>query len=349
MTRRNLSRPLWTTVLLVGVLLATSAPRAAEPWSPAEHRRGPEQTFLTFPEWYLVHSPAEYAAYLGSHAPSGFPLFAHIGQFWQSYRAVSSATAEYPFNGGYHLMVSVIGTSTTVEYGLKGLYERTAGRIAEATAGGTRTAEDDYAARVAQEYVDFIREQPWYEFEFGSRLKGLWASVPWSGPHLLRKWERRYALTTEYLVKDGYARLIKLGTQSMYDAPKPTTAVAVDRLPAGAAARLPDLAMLRTAPDGSALILVPRYAAFKDHAAMLADDGASFLEIAGNRSEILLSVLARTGWTPEVRGARVLFTQPILTAPGRERVVVAVPVTGLAEVLRAARADGSKLEHVYDY
>jgi hypothetical protein len=28
---------------------------------------------------------------------------------------------------------------------------------------------------------------------------------------------------------------------------------------------------------------------------------------------------------------------------------VAVPVTGLAEVLRAARADGSKLEHVYDY
>lgn len=336
--------------MLVGTVLTASASRAAEPPStPAEHRRGPEQTYLTFPEWYLVHSPAEYATYLGSHAPSGFPLFAHIGQFWQSYRAVSSATAEYPFNGGYHLMVSVIGTSTTVEYGLKGLYERTAGRLAEATAGGARTDEDDYAARVAQEYVDFIREQPWYEFDFWSRLKGLWASVPWWGPHLLRKWERRYALTTEYLVKDGYARLIKVGTQSIYDAPRPTTAVAVDRLPAGAAAKLPDLALLQTAPDGSALVLVPRYAAFKDHAAALADDGASFLEIAGNRSEILLSVLARSGWKPHVRAARVLFTQPILTEPGRERVVLAVQVTGLADVLRAARADGSKLEHVYDY
>jgi hypothetical protein len=50
-----------------------------------------------------------------------------------------------------------------------------------------------------------------------------------------------------------------------------------------------------------------------------------------------------------VRAARVLFTQPILTEPGRERVVLAIPVTGLADVLRAARADGSRLEHVYDY
>jgi hypothetical protein len=337
-------------VLLASALLATSAPRAAEPpATPAEHRRGPEQTYLTFPEWYLVHSPDEYATYLERHAPSGFPLFAHIGQFWQSYRAVSSATGEYPFNGGYHLMVSVIGTSTTVEYGLKGLYERTSGRIAEATAGGARTAEDDYAARVAREYVEFIRGQPWYEFDFWSRLKGLWTSVPWSGPHLVRKWERRYALTTEYLVKEGYARLIKMGTQSIYDAPKPKTAIALDRLPARAAAELPELEVLQTAPDGSALVLVPRYAAFKDHAAALADNGASFLEIAGNRSEIVLSVLGRTGWRPDVRGVRVMFTQPVLTAPGRERVVLAVPVAGLADVLRAARAGGSSLEHVYDY
>ena len=32
--------------------------------TPEEHRRGPEQTFLTLPEWFLVHSPAEYAAFI---------------------------------------------------------------------------------------------------------------------------------------------------------------------------------------------------------------------------------------------------------------------------------------------
>ena len=55
-----------------------------------EDRRTPDQTFLTFPEWYLVHSPAEYARYLSrGEPPSAFPLFAHIGQFWQGYAAVN--------------------------------------------------------------------------------------------------------------------------------------------------------------------------------------------------------------------------------------------------------------------
>ncbi len=62
-----------------------------------EDRRTPDQTFLTFPEWYLVHSPAEYARYLSrSAAPSCFPLFAHIGQFWQGYAAVNREVAQFP-------------------------------------------------------------------------------------------------------------------------------------------------------------------------------------------------------------------------------------------------------------
>src|ERR1700761_3706896 len=69
--------------------------------TPLADRRTPDQTYLTFPEWYLVHSPAEYARYLASGAPpSQFPLFSHIGQFWQGYRAVDGELGRYPFNGG---------------------------------------------------------------------------------------------------------------------------------------------------------------------------------------------------------------------------------------------------------
>jgi hypothetical protein len=42
--------------------------------APKVHRRDTEQTFLTFPEWYLVHSPAEYAVYVKDHTPTQFPL-----------------------------------------------------------------------------------------------------------------------------------------------------------------------------------------------------------------------------------------------------------------------------------
>ena len=83
-------------LLHAGIALAQNSVIA-----PAEHRRGAEQTFLTYPEWFLVHSPAEYAAYVRDHTPTLFPFFGHIRQFWQGYGAVYSATRkDYPFNFG---------------------------------------------------------------------------------------------------------------------------------------------------------------------------------------------------------------------------------------------------------
>jgi len=319
--------------------------------TPAEHVRTPDQTFLTFPEWYLVHSPAEYASYLATAVqPSRFPLFAHVGQFWQSYAAVAKEIEKYPFNGGYHLMVMVIGVSTTVEYGLKGLYERTIGRLGETTKSAPQVPEEQFAARYAQSYVDFIRVEPWYKYDFWSQLKALWSDVPVAGPNLLRRWERRVLLTNELLVKEGYARLIKLGTQSIYDAPKPTTAVIVSKPPAGDAGHAEFIALGSAAPSGPMLATIPRYEGFTTYARWLSQQGIDFVEIAGNRDDVLVSELATADWSPP-QGARLLFEQPILTRPGHKRVVFAVPVAGLgAELRRAGATPGAVVvEHIYDY
>jgi hypothetical protein len=319
----------------------------------AADRRTPDQTFLTFPEWYLVHSPAEYARYLASGAPpSQFPLFSHIGQFWQGYRAVCGELGRYPFNGGYHLMVMVIGTSTTVEYALKGSYEHTIGRLAEATRSSRgMLPEEVFAARYAQAYVDFIRVDPWYRFDFGAQLHLLWAEpLPFSGPDLIRRWERRFALSTELLVKAGYAKLIKLGSAAVYDAPLPTTAVVLSKPPVADAAH-PDFKLLRTAIDGEVLATVPRYEAFTTYGRWLAAQGIDFEAIAGNREEIVLSLWVPAGWSAADSGARLLFTQPILTHPGTVRVVLATPVSHLGDLLRQSEAQfgAEAIEHVYDF
>ncbi|WP_431265033.1 hypothetical protein ACQ859_06210 [Roseateles chitinivorans] len=343
---------------------------AAVPETPVEDRRTPDQTFLTFPEWYLVHSPAEYAAWLGrSDAPSRFPLFAHIGQFWQSYGAISREIERYPFNGGYHLMVMVIGVSTTVEYALKGVYERTVGRIAEGLRGtGGPVDEERFAARYAQDYVDFIRVDPWYKFDFASQLTSLWRDVPMTGPNMARKWERRYLLTTELLVKEAYARLIKRGTQTIYDAPKPVTAVWLSRAPDDAAGRAahpdfivppmssptpasspvssPTSGAVSPAP-GPVFATIPRYEGFTGYSRWLARQDVDFLSVAGNTGEIVVSELVPQAWQPT--GARLLFEQPILTRPGTKRAVIALPIARLGDELRRADRAGDHIEHIYDF
>ena len=316
-----------------------------------EDRRTPDQTFLTFPEWYLVHSPAEYARFLSrSERPSCFPLFAHIGQFWQGYAAVNREVARFPFNGGYHLMVMVIGSSTTVEYGLKGTYEHTIGRLAEATVSGDASVpEERLYADYAQAYVDFIRLEPWYKFDFLAPLARLWADLPLSGPNLIRRWERRFALTTELLVKEGYARLIKLGSQSVYDAPKPTTAVVLDKSPEPDAANYPEF--LPGPAGGEAIVAtLPRYEPFTAYSRWLAAQGIDFREIAGNDGEIVVSLLVPSGWMASAP-ARTLFEQPILTRPGQKRVVIAIRVPQLTALLRSfgEKRGGVVVEHIYDF
>jgi len=309
--------------------------------APPEHRRGPEQTFLTYPEWFLVHSPAEYAEYVRDHTPTHFPFIGHTCQFWQGYAAVTRAARDYPFNFGYHVMVMVIGSSTSVEYVIRAAYETMIGRMSELAARGRMYEEDRYAAKVAQDYVDFIRDQPWYEYDFAKRLAGLWKETSLLGTDFVRKWERKYALTTEYLIKGGYAWLIKKATKAAYEEPLPVTAVVIDRLPVG----IEDLPALTVVTP--TLVLVPRYDKFMYYAAGLAAKGVNFREIAGNGENaiILVSALVPAAWQSE----RMLFEQPVLTRPQTKRAVLAVPVGSLAPLLKRLAADGARIEHVYDY
>lgn len=321
---------------------------AEEVLTPQEHIRGSEQTYLTFPEWFLVHSPAEYAEFLQENNPSDFPYFGHIDQFWQSYGAVYDITKDkYPFNFGYHVMVSVIGTSTTVEYGLKSSYETLFGRLTEISRTGGMTQEDKLAARIAQDYVDFIRVIPWYEFDFLGALRELWTETGFWGKDNIRKWERKYALTTEYGAKAIYGWVIKKLTKMGYEPPLPVTVAVVDHYPQKIETDFPEVTLVKRLEANRAIITLPRYDAFKNHSMALAKAGVEFEEIAGNRSKIVISILVPCEWKGEKYNA--LMVQPILTRPDIKRVVLTVPVAALGKTLLALNQPDIELEHIYDF
>ena len=298
--------------------------------TPIEHHRPADQTFLTFPEWFLVFSPAEYATFTKTNAPSEFPFFGHIAQFWQSYRScLGAVTGKYPFNTGYNVMIMVIGTSTTIEYALRGAYEAFVGRFTDLACAGCRTQEDDYGAAVAQDYVDFIRVQPWYEFDFTSKLSGLWTQTDFFGPNFFRKLERKYILSSDYLVKAGYGKLIKVATKASYDEPIPTTAVLVN--------------------NDAQIKLLSRYQAFTPEIIKLVESGLQFVEIAGNRGDILMSLITPNSWRPASPDYKVLFTQPILTDPEHARVALTTSVENLGTVLKSFSKPPFIIEHIFDY
>lgn len=297
------------------------------PQTPKADVRPADQTFLTFPEWFLVFSPEEQANYYKHHTATTFPFMSHTAQIWQSYKIVNDQIKNnFPTNTGYHFMIWVIGTSASVEYSIKAWYETIIGRITDT--GEPTTTEDKFNAKFTQDYVVFIKDRPWYEFDFKSSLKELWSSTSFFGSNFLRKIERRYILTSELLVKYIYGKLIGLGTKQVYDVALPTTAVIL---------------------DNDSLRYLPRYDKFADAAITLAKSGHSFKEITGNNSAILLTVSVPSDNKTNFENAKTVFIQPISSDPTIKRIALAIPVTNLSALLKKLNTNKIKVEHVFDY
>lgn len=315
----------------------------------AGYARGEDQTYLTLPEWYIVYSADEYAAFTAEQSPSRFPYFQAVGQYWESYYDVCAVTrARYPFNTGYHLSLVVIGSSFTVENILRGLYENTFGRLSSWLAFGRVTEEDVYAQQVAAEYGAFIHEIPWYEFPFGARLAGLWRETPLWGRGIIRKWERKIALSVEYGAKAGYGWLIGLGTSGVYSAEDLEIQVWAEGLSEQLLREESEVEIVRVIDDQAAIASLPRYEAFTRLVPRLAARGVRFIEIAGN-DQILVTAFAPRDWNRDLEEGRLLFEMPILTRPDRKRVALEVPVGSLHRLLNNLAGQELELEHVYDY
>ena len=304
-------------------------------------------TYLTLPEWLIVYSGDEYGQFIARQNPSGFPYLRSATQYWSGYRAVCGITKrEYPFETGYHVMLGVIGASFTAENIMKGLYEGTIGRVTEWLA--TRdTPEDAYAVRTAQEYGMFMHTTPWYEFPFGAKLAGLWRQTPAWGPHMLRKWERRFFLTAEYGSKAVYGWLIGAATGAAY-APEDLRIHAwIEDVPPAVFADGRVQSIRRVGETGH-IVTMPRYEAFTQTALALRAQGVRFVNIAGN-DEILVTAIGPGGRATDIAPARVAARTPLATDPARVRLALRVPVASLHDVIARLTAEGMAIEHLYDY
>ncbi|MFA6114357.1 MAG: hypothetical protein WC729_10190 [Sphingomonas sp.] len=310
---------------------------------PAE-RRPEARTFLTYPEWHIVYSAESYGRHLtAAQRPSGYAFGGDIGGFWSSYCALNRATAGGDA-GDAKMMIYTIGISYSVEMLVKAAYERLIGRFFEWT-GGWQSADDRYAAAVQREYGQFMHETPWYMFPFGKAFSGEWRTA--DSKNRLRHVERRFALSAEYGVKAGYAKLIGSAAGATMDPAAPKLWFVAKGSPAVIQAIDPRLKPTRTA-GGLTVVEAPRYAQFTDLLGKLAASPVEIVEISGN-DDILVTTLAPDAAAPRAEDGTVLISQSLADRPGWRRYGISTKVPKLLALLRAVKARGGAVEHIYDY
>lgn len=311
--------------------------------------RPEDDTFLTYPEWFIVWSYQEKADYQQNHLPSGFPFFGSIVQYWRGYCCANRVVrGRYPFNTGDHLMLAVIGSSFSVEYGLKGIYEETVGRFTEWLSGHDPVEEDTYAYRVAREYADFVHIRPFYEFHFGHSFAGLWKNTSLWGRHPVRKWERKLWLGLDYGVEAIYCGLIEKASHGVYGVEDDQTYAWVENVPDQLFVDNPRVRKVKDVGPRAYIVMIPRYQEFTEIVTRLAQQGVRFVQIAGNE-QVAMTLLAPRDGTLEIPGSEKLFSMGLLTDSAQERWALRSPVSSLHSVLNGLADRSVRLEHVYDY
>tara|TARA_R110002096_G_scaffold14719_6_gene51823 strand:- start:1799 stop:2944 length:1146 start_codon:yes stop_codon:yes gene_type:complete len=316
----------------------------------ADYYRSEEQTVLTLPEWYLVYNPLEYAGFLaGGTNPGDFPFFQSIDEYWSLYDKAVTTAAEYGVdNDDYILMLRVIGISTTVEFMLKGLYEKSVGRFTRWTAGNVDTREDRIIAAAHKAYSDLLVDEVWYVFDFDRWSDKIWRDTSFFGDNFLRKIERKIFFTLEFRFKAFYARLIAEAAAATADGESSgliyiEAMLPVDRDPSF------DGEVTLVAREGRRVLLAcPRWGGFTRSLPLLLAAGVVIDNVSGN-DRIAVSYLIDQHAAEAVHRGEFLFDSRLVTSADRARQVRLVSFADLADLLAEIDRSGGTLEHIYDY
>lgn len=304
---------------------------------PPEHHRAEGRTLLTYPEWHIVHAYDDYARVISDGDPHDYRYLSSIGGFWTSLCSLSKASGPHGgFPSAFKQTIYTIGVSFSAELLAKMLYEETIGRVATIIRGSTRTRLDTLSAVQATAYSQFLRQVPWYKWDFvadGNVLDQV-------ATNAFRDRERKFALGIEYGVKARYANVIAAAVANM----KPDELqlrMIVKGLSEADLSAYDGVKIIGARPQGIE-IETPRYRALTGILMQMANAGGDFVEIAGN-DDILFSM---TSSDATFDGALYSFKRQ---GYGDTRHLILGPVSSLAETLRGIDGQTLQLEHIHDY
>ena len=308
----------------------------------AAFRRPEANTYLTYPEWHIVYAYDGLAETLKTGDEYGFAYFDSVKGFWSSTcQLMKIADRHGGADQATRTMIYTIGGSFTLEMGLKAAYEDTVGRLFATIRGPEKTPQDEEALKMAVDYSAFLRQTPWYKYDFDKANQALWAA-PITDP--VRGWERRLALGSEWKAKTFYASAIGAAVAATGEAKLEIRSV-IYGVPADTLKTMPNVKVISESADG-VLIETPRYDIFTHVLAEITAKGGMVREIAGNK-EIMVSLTIPPG--SDYKGPGEVITRMPRDGFQTERLLVSLEVSELEPLFKTYPIGDPGLEHVFDY
>lgn len=315
---------------------------------PLEHMRYEFKTYLSLPKWTLIFSRNDYYDFIKNNPSHHFPHSQIIKNYWKSYWIMDKFTKKKArLNIQSHIRIMGLGIGITAEFLLKGIYEKTIGLLTYQTCR-EKTEQEELIEIIGQNYSEFIKYQPWYDFDFFSRIVALLKSLknlPQNPRQFLRKMERTFFSTFELTFKAFLALVAKGLFFINYHRPNTRTAIELDYIPQDF---LDDSNVDLIGEYQKHLVIsVPRYFDFQTYVKKMTTDNMIH-SIAGNRDETLICCIL-----PEAMPVHAIKLEPVLVqkslCDNSLRVIYKIKMTDLINFCRFCVLKQLKILHIFDF
>ncbi len=310
----------------------------------AQWQRDEAKTFLDYPKDHVAYAQAGLANVLRTGDEHEFDFTGSIVGYWTSYCELNKLAGQHgATETDDRIPLHLTGAGFTLDMVLKAAYEETLGRLFISNRGEEKTPQDLRAAQVAQDHARFLRDAPWYDYDYDAAIEALWAEPL---PQQMRGWERRLALGGEWTAKSVAAGIVAGRMDDAASRHGPLHAV-VTGLQSAQLNAMPDVAIAVDHPN-YAIIRTLDGRHFTGTLQAIADAGGRILEIAGN-DEIMMSLIS-----PEPVPMSTIAPHRVITILDRDgfddkRVLVIVEIPELAALLVKLNDSVVDVERVYPY
>lgn len=320
------------------------------------------QTYLTAPEWQNVRAAQRYAAFIENEPAYRYPYFSEIGGYWKVYgNSWQAAQQQNDFLdvalSEYNLMNLFVGTTMTLEYGIKGLIAAPFALIDKALnikkSSSNKAPSDKERLRSLKEYGNYIENTPFYKYPYFKDIGSYWSTYVKENKALGARIKGLFVgagMTVEYTLKGLIAAPMSYfyGSEAMKEA-ETTHLIVLDQ--ENFIENIDsDIVVLEKYPETSLKhVEVPRYMHFTKIMLKIAKNSCvSCIKIAGH-DKIQIDVKSSKGTFHAYAGTRVLYEIPAPTDLKYSHMALEVDVSHLCEVIRTLEKDNHEVLFIHDY
>ncbi len=333
-----------------------------------KHRRAQMQTYLTAPEWQNVRAAQNYADFVEKYPSWKYPYFSEVGNYWKVFGSSwNAARKDNSFKdvalSEYNFMGLFIGSTMTLEYGLKGLatapvkgFNKLIGRKPKMKSEESLQGPAGERVKSLKEYGQYIEHTPFYQYHYFEDIKDYWGSV---GGTITEESPQGSAknillgtsMTAEYAAKG----ILSVPFSMIYTSEgikEAETLHALIKDPYNRLEEIDDRIKLVQTHESLALkeVEIPRYMIFKDIISKISKDKSiEFVSIAGQKKIQVDIKTVKDAWREDVEGAELLYNIPVATDKAHKYFAYEVEIAKLCEVLRNFESQGCEVLYIHDF